>query len=218
MCSAKRAEYLAAQCGTPFTWMLYDTYTLPVRPSTSSSLVGTEMCMPGVCRECADAWQFRAHRLAMAEPLGAAPIEDTAAPTPASDDVTMMVYPGEHILAQIIALVAADLSEPYSIYTYRYFINNWPKLCHVVRFTGCSVSHLFIHTRPCTRGGVSGLSSVALQCTSTEQIADTLRCWQLINRCADETSVESISILLQRRSHVNRLGSSAQSYSCNERR
>ena len=26
-------------------------------------------------------------------------------------------------------LMTADLSEPYSIFTYRYFINNWPDLC-----------------------------------------------------------------------------------------
>ena len=26
-------------------------------------------------------------------------------------------------------LIARDLSEPYSIYTYRYFINSWPNLC-----------------------------------------------------------------------------------------
>ena len=57
----------------------------------------------------------------MAEPLGAAPTDIGPTPAPATDDITMMVYPGEHILPQIIALVAADLSEPYSIYTYRYF-------------------------------------------------------------------------------------------------
>jgi len=32
----------------------------------------------------------------------------------------------------IMDLFAKDLSEPYSIYTYRYFINNWPKLCVLV--------------------------------------------------------------------------------------
>ncbi|TMW54184.1 hypothetical protein DOY81_000768 [Sarcophaga bullata] len=29
----------------------------------------------------------------------------------------------------IMRLIQAELSEPYSIYTYRYFIYNWPKLC-----------------------------------------------------------------------------------------
>ncbi|CAL8085815.1 unnamed protein product [Calicophoron daubneyi] len=38
-------------------------------------------------------------------------------------------YEGEEDLQSIIPLIAKDLSEPYSIYTYRYFIYNWPKLC-----------------------------------------------------------------------------------------
>jgi peptide alpha-N-acetyltransferase len=32
----------------------------------------------------------------------------------------------------IVKLIEADLSEPYSIYTYRYFINNWPSLTILV--------------------------------------------------------------------------------------
>uniref|UniRef100_A0A183AQT6 N-terminal methionine N(alpha)-acetyltransferase NatC n=1 Tax=Echinostoma caproni TaxID=27848 RepID=A0A183AQT6_9TREM len=38
-------------------------------------------------------------------------------------------YRDEADLQQIVPLIATDLSEPYSIYTYRYFIYNWPKLC-----------------------------------------------------------------------------------------
>ena len=38
-------------------------------------------------------------------------------------------YTDESVLADIQRLVAADLSEPYSVFTYRYFLNNWPKLC-----------------------------------------------------------------------------------------
>jgi peptide alpha-N-acetyltransferase len=33
----------------------------------------------------------------------------------------------------IVKLIERDLSEPYSIFTYRYFINNWPNLCFLVR-------------------------------------------------------------------------------------
>lgn len=29
-------------------------------------------------------------------------------------------------------LISHDLSEPYSIFTYRYFINNWRHLCFLV--------------------------------------------------------------------------------------
>ena len=38
-------------------------------------------------------------------------------------------YTTEHHLQGIIDLISKDLSEPYSIFTYRYFINNWPNLC-----------------------------------------------------------------------------------------
>eukprot|EP01100_Stratorugosa_tubuloviscum_P001973 TRINITY_DN1453_c0_g1_i2.p1 TRINITY_DN1453_c0_g1~~TRINITY_DN1453_c0_g1_i2.p1 ORF type:complete len:124 (-),score=56.65 TRINITY_DN1453_c0_g1_i2:312-635(-) len=38
-------------------------------------------------------------------------------------------YTTEHDLPGIAALIEKELSEPYSVFTYRYFINNWPKLC-----------------------------------------------------------------------------------------
>ena len=45
--------------------------------------------------------------------------------------MTLSQYEGEHQLQGIIDLISLDLSEPYSIFTYRYFINNWPQLCYV---------------------------------------------------------------------------------------
>eukprot|EP01037_Dinobryon_pediforme_P046318 gene46318-59499_t len=33
------------------------------------------------------------------------------------------------MLPDIQMLVAKDLSEPYSVFTYRYFLHNWPQLC-----------------------------------------------------------------------------------------
>ncbi|KAI9594136.1 acyl-CoA N-acyltransferase [Syncephalis fuscata] len=39
------------------------------------------------------------------------------------------LYRDERQLPAIIALLEADLSEPYSVYTYRYFIHGWPSLC-----------------------------------------------------------------------------------------
>lgn len=38
-------------------------------------------------------------------------------------------YQTEAQMPDIMQLVKQDLSEPYSVYTYRYFINNWSKLC-----------------------------------------------------------------------------------------
>ena len=50
-------------------------------------------------------------------------------PTVALDEVVYHSYAGETELAGIMSLMQEYLSEPYSIYTYRYFINNWPELC-----------------------------------------------------------------------------------------
>jgi len=41
-------------------------------------------------------------------------------------------YESEHQLAGMMALIENDLSEPYSIYTYRYFLHQWPKLSFLV--------------------------------------------------------------------------------------
>lgn len=43
-------------------------------------------------------------------------------------------YQSELQMPMIMKLIQKDLSEPYSIYTYRYFIHNWPKLCFLVRY------------------------------------------------------------------------------------
>jgi peptide alpha-N-acetyltransferase len=42
-------------------------------------------------------------------------------------------YESEHQLSEMISLIENDLSEPYSIYTYRYFLHQWPKLSFLVR-------------------------------------------------------------------------------------
>ncbi|CAO3650282.1 unnamed protein product [Cunninghamella echinulata] len=43
--------------------------------------------------------------------------------------INYVQYESEHQLPSIIHLIENNLSEPYSIYTYRYFIHNWPHLC-----------------------------------------------------------------------------------------
>lgn len=47
-------------------------------------------------------------------------------------NIKFINYYSEAQMPDIMKLVQADLSEPYSIYTYRYFINNWSKLCFLV--------------------------------------------------------------------------------------
>jgi hypothetical protein len=52
--------------------------------------------------------------------------------TNVDDDVKYVSYKSELQMPDIMRLIQKDLSEPYSIYTYRYFIHNWPKLCFLV--------------------------------------------------------------------------------------
>ena len=40
-----------------------------------------------------------------------------------------MQYMGEQDLPIVMHLIDNELSEPYSIFTYRYFLQCWPKLC-----------------------------------------------------------------------------------------
>jgi peptide alpha-N-acetyltransferase len=40
-------------------------------------------------------------------------------------------YRDETQLPDIMTLVDRDLSEPYSIFTYRYFLQGWPSLCYL---------------------------------------------------------------------------------------
>ena len=55
--------------------------------------------------------------------------EQTSSETSDDYEIEYVDYTDESLLADIQRLVAADLSEPYSIYTYRYFLHNWPNLC-----------------------------------------------------------------------------------------
>ena len=54
--------------------------------------------------------------------------------------IEYVVYKSEVQMPDIMRLITKDLSEPYSIYTYRYFIHNWPKLCFLVSKNGISVA------------------------------------------------------------------------------
>ncbi|KAI5628647.1 N-alpha-acetyltransferase 30 [Silurus asotus] len=118
-------------------------------PSSSDQLEGDCTCLKAeldrtVCRsECKDHVQKSAgdrERGLGAQGDGAeeAPLEDQIAKlsvsTPAEDHspITYVRYESELQMPDIIRLITKDLSEPYSIYTYRYFIHNWPQLCFLV--------------------------------------------------------------------------------------
>lgn len=49
-------------------------------------------------------------------------------------NIEYIQYESELQMPMIMKIIQKDLSEPYSIYTYRYFIHNWPNLCFLVIF------------------------------------------------------------------------------------
>jgi peptide alpha-N-acetyltransferase len=57
-----------------------------------------------------------------------------AAPTESSS-IVIETYKDETQMPDIMNVITKELSEPYSIYTYRFFIHNWPELCLLARDT-----------------------------------------------------------------------------------
>ncbi|XP_021762453.1 N-alpha-acetyltransferase MAK3-like [Chenopodium quinoa] len=51
-------------------------------------------------------------------------------------EIEYINYGGEHHLPLIMHLVDQELSEPYSIFTYRYFVYLWPQLCFLAFHRG----------------------------------------------------------------------------------
>lgn len=94
--------------------------------------------------------------VAIPEPPAPAPEE------PPKPTITYQVYESELQMPCIMSLIQKDLSEPYSIYTYRYFIHNWPRLCflawHEERCVGAIVCKLDIHRQNIRRGYIAMLA------------------------------------------------------------
>jgi len=81
----------------------------------------------------------------------------------ARDDVSFIPYKDETDMPGIVELIEKDLSEPYSIFTYRYFINNWPELCFLTMrgdsCVGAIVCKLDVHRcRNTNRGYIAMLA------------------------------------------------------------
>lgn len=76
--------------------------------------------------------------------------------------IRYVVYESENQMPDIIRLITKDLSEPYSIYTYRYFIHNWPKLCLLAmdgeECVGAIVCKLDLHKKMVRRGYIAMLA------------------------------------------------------------
>ncbi|KAJ2722351.1 N-alpha-acetyltransferase 30 [Coemansia sp. Benny D115] len=48
---------------------------------------------------------------------------------PSLDSISYSTYKTDADLLPAIELIEEDLSEPYTIYTYRFFVHQWPELC-----------------------------------------------------------------------------------------
>lgn len=76
--------------------------------------------------------------------------------------IEYVVYESERQMPDIMRLITKDLSEPYSIYTYRYFIHNWPKLCFLAMdgkdCVGAIVCKLDLHKKMVRRGYIAMLA------------------------------------------------------------
>lgn len=86
-----------------------------------------------------------------------------APPSPCADEgISYVAYESERQMPDIMRLFQKDLSEPYSIYTYRYFIHNWPRLCFLAMdgetCVGAIVCKLDVHKKLVKRGYIAMLA------------------------------------------------------------
>ena len=69
------------------------------------------------------------HLQASSSAVESNPPNDVPRGMSSGSDITYRSYAGESDLPDIMALVQYELSEPYVIYTYRYFLHEWC-VCH----------------------------------------------------------------------------------------
>lgn len=93
---------------------------------------------PGPTAEEADATESRA-REAEAEERRSRTLS-AALRASRHSAVEWVEYEDESALPEVMELVDNDLSEPYSIFTYRYFVRNWPSLCLLAKIDGETVA------------------------------------------------------------------------------
>lgn len=78
------------------------------------------------------------------------------------NEICYVRYKDETQMPAIMHLITKDLSEPYSIYTYRYFIHNWPHLCYLAiyksKYVGAIVCKLDVHKKITRRGYIAMLA------------------------------------------------------------
>ncbi|CAG0920791.1 unnamed protein product [Notodromas monacha] len=96
--------------------------------------------------------------LSIGSPINFSSLPNGGCETP----IRYVSYESELQMPSIMELIQKDLSEPYSIYTYRYFIHNWPKLCFLAvdgsRCVGAIVCKLDLHKHLVSRGYIAMLT------------------------------------------------------------
>ncbi|XP_015789896.1 N-alpha-acetyltransferase 30 [Tetranychus urticae] len=119
------------------------------------------------------------------------------------NNIQYLNYQSELQMPHIMQLIQKDLSEPYSIYTYRYFIHNWPQLCFLAvlkdKVVGAIVCKLDLHKKSVRRGYIamlavdenyrnrrigSGLVSLAIEAMSLDEADEVVLETEITNKPA----------------------------------
>lgn len=134
-----------------------------VTPSEVVNDVNSVQCCDETCkRECKDIPALHTGRCIFDDALENLEKSISNAEQEPQDEIEIISYESELQMPEIMRLIQKDLSEPYSIYTYRYFIHNWPKLCflatHEGKCIGAIVCKLDMHRNVVKRGYIAMLA------------------------------------------------------------
>lgn len=136
-----------------------------VQEDTTSGMVkdvNSVQCSEGMCKRGKEALAQNTDRCIFDDALQI--LDNTASieQQEPQDEIEIISYESEQQMPEIMRLIQKDLSEPYSIYTYRYFIHNWPKLCflatHEGKCIGAIVCKLDMHRNVVKRGYIAMLA------------------------------------------------------------
>ncbi|MED6276214.1 hypothetical protein CHARACLAT_000996 [Characodon lateralis] len=113
-----------------------------------------------------------------------------------SHGIRYVRYESELQMPWIMRLITKDLSEPYSIYTYRYFIHNWPQLCFLAMVeqecVGAIVCKLDMHKKMFRRGYIAMLavdSKHRRKCIGTNLVKKAI--YAMVEGDCDEVVLET---------------------------
>ncbi|XP_068199230.1 N-alpha-acetyltransferase 30 [Antennarius striatus] len=130
------------------------SHTEPLRPPSVDTLDATKPVREESPADPQQAPSVELARLDLNSSPGRAPEE--------SRGICYVRYESELQMPWIMRLITKDLSEPYSIYTYRYFIHNWPQLCFLAMVeqecVGAIVCKLDMHKKMFRRGYIAMLA------------------------------------------------------------